>query len=552
MMPVVGLRSEIAQSLEIARSWRRSELSGLKPSTPINGLPVGDIDNQSRLLRAAVPVLDGMAQHLADTRFCVVLADSECWIVARRFGERSVARTLDELGAVQGCQFLEETTGTNAIATPFELRRGISVRGDEHFLDAFKQFTCYGHPIVHPATRRLAGVLDITGLAGDSNPLLVPFLVHAVTDIEQRLLSDSKQAEQRLLAAFQSAQHRASAVLALGDDVVLANTAAVHLVDAADHAMLRDLARTQRGVRHLELTSGTAVEVRVEAVSANAGMLFEIAPLRPDGPPVPRHRSGRGVLPIAIEDRLRRSGQDRRRVLISGEPGTGRTAAAKVIAGREPVVQLDAADVPSLGQTAWLARLTELAGRHQGLVVVEAAHLLPPVLAASVTRLLDTSSAWLALTTGPSDELHGEHAALASHVHRRVELPPLRDRRGDIPNLARTILTALRPARSLRLTADALELLAAQSWPGNLRELETVLCQAIERRSVGDITARDLAPSCPVGAATPQLSGWEQAEQEAITKALQANGGNKVHAAKQLGISRSTLYNRIRALRITG
>lgn len=538
--------------LDIAQSWRRSELSGLRPTTRLDGLPVGDVDSQSRLLRAAVPVLDGMAQHLADTSFCVVLADGDCRIVARRFGERSVARALDNLGAIQGCQFLEESTGTNAIATPFELRRGISVRGDEHFLDAFKQFTCYGHPIVHPATRRLAGVLDITGLAGDSNPLLVPFLVHAVTDIEQRLLNDSKQAEQRLLAAFQSAQHRSAAVLALGDDVVLANNAAVHLVDAADHAMLRDLARTRRGVRQLELTSGTAVEVRVEAVSANAGTLFEIAPLRPDGPPVPRQRTGCGVLPAAIEDRLRRSGLDRRRVLISGEPGTGRTTAAKLIAGPEPMVQLDAADVPSFGQTGWLTRLAALANDHEGLVVVEAAHLLPPVLAASVARLLDTSPAWLALTTGPSDELHGEHAALTSHVHRRVELPPLRDRRGDIPKLARTILAALRPARSLRLTADALELLTAQPWPGNLRELETVLRQAIERRSVGDITARDLAGSCPVGAATPRLTGWEQAEQDAITKALQANGGNKVHAAKQLGISRSTLYNRMRALRISG
>jgi transcriptional regulator of acetoin/glycerol metabolism len=541
----VGLRSEIAQS------WRRSELSGLRPGTAINNLKVREIDSRSRLLRAAVPVLDGMAGHLAGTSFCVMLADSECRIVSRRFGERVVGQALDEISVGIGCQFLEENTGTNALATPFELRRGVAVSGDEHFLDAFKKFTCYGHPIVHPATRRLEGVLDITGLAGDENPLLAPFLVHAVTDIERRLLDDSKQAEQRLLAAFQSAQHRATAVLALGDDVVLANNAAVHLVDAADHALLREFGRTRRGVRQLELTSGTAVEVRVEAVSANAGMLFEIAPLRPNGPPVPRQRADRGVLPAALEDRLRRSGQDRRRVLVSGEPGTGRTSATSVIAGQSPVARLDAADVPTLGQTVWLARLAQLANEHQGLVVVEAAHLLPPVLAAGVARLLDTSSAWIALTSGPSEELRGEHAALTSHVHRRVELPTLRDRRGDIPRLARTVLAALRPARSLRLTADALELLAAQPWPGNLRELETVLRQAIERRSVGDITARDLAPSCSVGAATPQLTGWEQAEQDAITKALQASGGNKVHAAKQLGISRSTLYNRIRALRIS-
>ncbi|MEC3982087.1 sigma-54-dependent Fis family transcriptional regulator [Amycolatopsis sp. H20-H5] len=542
--------SEEHPRTEIALSWRRSALSGLEPATPIDRLAVHEVDRRSRLLRAAGPVLDEMAGHLADTSFCVVLADRDCRIVARRFAEHAVELALDEISAVPGCQFLEETTGTNALATPFEVRHGVAVRGEEHFLDVFKHFACYGHPIVHPATRRLAGVLDITGPAGDANPLFVPFLLHAVADIEQRLLDGSNQAEQRLLAAFQSAQHRTSAVLALGDDVVLANSAAMELVDANDHALLREFGRTRRGVRHLRLTSGTSVEVRVEAVSVNAGMLFEIAPVRPDQPPVPRRRTPHGVLPSGLADRLARSGPSRRRVLVSGEPGTGRTAAIRLLGGAEPIVELAASDVPQLGESAWCARLDELAAGYRGLVVVEDVHLLPPVLAARVSRLLDASPAWLSLTSGPSALLRGEHAALAARMHRRVELPPLRERREDVPELARTVLAGLAPARSVRLTAGALELLAAQQWPGNLRELASVLRQALEGRSAGDITARDLEPDCPVPAAGHRLTTLEQAEHDAITAALRVAGGNKVHAARQLGISRSTLYNRLRVLRI--
>ncbi|MFF5985635.1 sigma-54-dependent Fis family transcriptional regulator [Prauserella flavalba] len=538
--------------LEIAQSWRRAELSGLKPSSPADRLEVRDIDTSSRLLRAATPVLDEIARHLDDTRLCVVLADRDSRIVARRFGKRSVERVLDSVSAVPGCQFTEETSGTNSIATPYEVRRGVAVHGDEHYLEAFKQFTCYGHPIVHPATKRLEGVLDITGLVEDTNPLLGPFLAHAVADIEQRLLDGSNQAQQRLLAAFQAAQHRSSAVLALGEDVVLANSTAVDLVDACDHALLREVSRTRRGVRRLRLSSGTEVEVRMEAVSVNAGMLFELAPLRPTYPAHVRRRALGGVLPADAEDRLRRSSLARRRVLVAGEPGTGRTAATAVLAGAEPLARLDAADVPVLGEAAWCTRLEELAAGHPGLVAVQDVHLLPAVLAARLARLLDTSPAWFVLTSGPLAELRDEHAALAARVHRRVELPPLRERRADIPALARTLLGGVRGGTSLRLTAGALELLAAQPWPGNLRELETVLEEAAQSRSAGDITARDLAPSCQVSAASPQLTGWEQAEHDAITKALAAVGGNKVHAAKQLGISRSTLYNRMRALRISG
>ncbi|MCR3721322.1 MULTISPECIES: sigma-54-dependent Fis family transcriptional regulator [Prauserella salsuginis group] len=546
---------------EIAQSWRRAELSGLKPDSPADrlaGADVADIDTRSRLLRAADPVLTEISRHLQDTRLSVLLADRDCRIVARRYGDKTLERALDAVSAVPGCRFSEEISGTNSLATPHELRRGVAVHGDEHFLDALKPFTCYGHPITNPATGRLEGVLDITGLVEDANPLLAPFLLQAVTDIERRLLDGSNLAQQRLLAAFQAAQHRSSAVLALGEDVVLANSAAVDLVDPADHPMLRELSRTRRGVRRVRLSSGTEVEVRMEAVSVNAGMLFELAPLRPAYSAATRRRSPESVVPADVEDRLRRSAAARRRVLITGEPGTGRDAATATLAGSQPVARADAGDVAPVGEAEWAARLDRLAATHQGLVVMRDVHLLPPLAVSRLARLLDTTSAWFAFTARQCDTARaggtetGEvDAELLARVHRRVELPPLRARRGDIPTLARAILAGVHPDGTPRLTAGALELLAAQPWPGNLRELETVLTDVTEGRSAGDVTARDLAPLCPVTTTAPALSGWQQAEYEAITRALAAVGGNKVKAARDLGISRSTLYNRLRTLHIT-
>ncbi|MFG1646358.1 sigma-54-dependent Fis family transcriptional regulator [Amycolatopsis sp. NPDC049252] len=536
----MDLRSEIAQS------WRRAELSGLSPGSALDRLDVADVDSRSRLLRAASPVLDELARQLAGTRFCVVLADHECRIVARRFTERSVELALEDISAVPGCQFLEERTGTNALATPFETRRGVAVDGGEHFLEAMKRFTCYGHPLTHPATRRLVGVLDITGPAGDANPLLGPFLRRAVSDIERRLLDGAKLAEQQLLTAFQSVQHRACAVLALGQDVVLANTAATELVDTSDHRLLRELGRTRRGMRRIRLTSGTPVEVRVEAVSANAGLLFELAPVRSTSPVVSRPPGSRELFPKAVADRLRNAGRARRRVLICGEPGAGRSTAARVVAGDAPVVEFDASDVVS-GAAAWCASV-EAATASPGLVVIDGIQLLPPLAAVRLARLLDTTSAWFALVSGPPSELHGEQATLAARVHRRIELPPLRERRDEIPAIARALLRDF--GASLRLTPGALELLGSQQWPGNLRELAGVLSAAADRRSAGDLTAEDVAPGCAEPSPGAALSGWEQAEYDVIVRTLRACGGNKVHAAKQLGISRSTLYNRMRALHV--
>ncbi|GAA1241449.1 transcriptional regulator MimR [Prauserella halophila] len=556
---------------EIAQSWRRAELAGLKPDSPtdrIAGADVADIDTRSRLLRAADPVLDEISRHLRDARLLVLLADRDCRIVARRYGDKSLERALDAVSAVPGCRFSEEVSGTNSLATPYEVRRGMAVHGDEHFLDVLKPFTCYGHPITNPATGRLEGVLDITGLVEDANPLLAPFLLQAVTDIERRLLDGSNLAQQRLLAAFQAAQHRSSAVLALGEDVVLANSAAVDLVDPADHPMLRELSRTRRGVRRVQLSSGTEVEVRMEAVSVNAGMLFELAPLRPAYSAATRRRSAQSVVPADVEDRLRRSAAARRRVLITGEPGTGRGSATTVLAGPDPIARADAGELTLLGESEWTARLERLAATHQGLVVVRDVHLLPPPAVSRLARLLDKTSAWFAFTARTGAAAHGTgsptgdsgvdsrvgggvDAELLARVHRRAELPPLRARRGDIPTLARAMLAGVRPDGTPRLTAGALELLSAQPWPGNLRELETVLTDVTEGRSAGDITARDLAPLCPVTTTAPALSGWQRAEYEAITRALAAVGGNKVRAARDLGISRSTLYNRIRTLHIT-
>jgi transcriptional regulator with PAS, ATPase and Fis domain len=138
----------------------------------------------------------------------------------------------------------------------------------------------------------------------------------------------------------------------------------------------------------------------------------------------------------------------------------------------------------------------------------------------------------------------------------RVELPPLRRRRADIPNLAVFFLSraAARHGVHVRgISQSALDRLVADDWPGNIRQLENEMARAVLFLADGDLldTGRlQFEPGAAGGGAPPtRLSDiLEQAERSAIAAALESCSGDVEKAADRLGTARSTLYRRIKAL----
>jgi DNA-binding NtrC family response regulator len=144
---------------------------------------------------------------------------------------------------------------------------------------------------------------------------------------------------------------------------------------------------------------------------------------------------------------------------------------------------------------------------------------------------------------------------------RVVELivPPLRSRRTDLPALCESLLprVARHAGRRPRpLAADALARMAAYGWPGNVRELENVLARALVLADGPEITAADLdLPDrpAPVEEVVEIPSGdvshgelMENIEKKRLVAALRAAGGNQSHAAKALGLPRTTFINKLR------
>lgn len=535
---------------DIASSWRRTMAGGLDPGADVDPEDVEPVDVEGRLLRAAGPVLDELAEMLDGSRYTVLLADRDARLVDMRFGRSSLRPALERVGAVAGRLFTESTTGTNSIATAFELRRGVSVHGDEHYLESFKRFACYGTPIIDRATGRLAGVLDITCLAADATELLRPFLLRGARDIEARLLGGVSRAHRSVLEAFEAAARRSTQpLMAFGADLVLSNDAAAELLQPTDHAALQTLATelaTTRPARmecELELASGGCAAVTLSVV--DGGVLVSIA-AHGRARPVPRHR---GVLPDTavadwhrpLRDEVQSCIARRASVIVTGEPGTGRRSMAlRLVAG--PAIEIDgatavAADVAAAG----------IGRSAPETVLVTDAHLLGADAAAVLGRLAERHRPRLVLTA--ADEATGHAAAVAALCPVRLTVPALRSRRDRIPAVAAAMLGAATEGRA-RFTPQALRSLAALDWPGNLRELRTVIDDVAGRRSAGDVTEADL-PAGYRGGGRPSVDGalW-QAERDAVVDALCSCAGNKVHAARMLGISRNTLYRRLRILRI--
>ena len=136
-----------------------------------------------------------------------------------------------------------------------------------------------------------------------------------------------------------------------------------------------------------------------------------------------------------------------------------------------------------------------------------------------------------------------------------IEIPPLRERREDLPKLTDTFLrrfAAPLGKPQIQMDPEVLELLRKYPWPGNVRELQNAIEHALVLCDEPTLRARHLPREIQVPdlAQTPAVRGtpvsFEDAEREALIEALRKSNGNKAEAARLLGIHRATIYTKIR------
>src|SRR5438309_3134017 len=303
-----------------------------------------------------------------------------------------------------------------------------------------------------------------------------------------------------------------------------------------------------------------------------------------------------------IQDVLRmisRLKDTRTPVLISGESGTGKELAARAIHFRgsmaqTPFVAVDCGSlVPTLMESemfgyekgAFTGATKTKAGLFQaangGTIFLDEIGELPLEMQAKLLRVLQEKEV---RPVGSNDRVNIDvrviaatnrdlEAAYRTGTFRKdlyfrlnvvtVHLPSLRERRSDIPMLVHHFLDRYAPGTNLQVTSAAMKSLLQYEWPGNIRELENCVARAVTLGDRQVIDLDDLPPAIRADGASSSNSAFVEgsslsttalAEMERMTiqKVFEQANGDKALAGRMLGISRATLYRKLKRYNISG
>jgi len=299
---------------------------------------------------------------------------------------------------------------------------------------------------------------------------------------------------------------------------------------------------------------------------------------------------GRDPKMLALYDLIPELAESSASVLIQGESGTGKELVAAALHNEGPragkmFVPVNCGALPEglleselFGHVkgAFTGAIRDKKGRFEladgGTIFLDEIGDISPAMQVKLLRVLQE---------GSFERVGGEqtikvNVRVVSATHRNLQkemaagkfredlfyrlsvvplvVPPLRERRLDIPLLANHFLKQLAVGKTISFSPDAIDFMLDYNWPGNVRELQNwiqfalIKCKGgvIQRDHLPPIALNPMAlaktPPPPERPAPPPMRGRQRLTRESIETAISQAGGNKVEAAKLLGVSRATLY----------
>ncbi len=538
-------------------------------------------------------MLRHLHEQLEGQPISIVLTDASGLVLLRYTGDRDLERQLDTIMLAPGFSYAEEVVGTNGIGTALESGGPAHVFGHEHYAERLEGLACAGVPLRDPVSGKTVGVLDLTCWRRHADPLMLSLVRSTADQLNQALSETSNGRDLRLLQEYTKAcRHTGGIVLALGNDVVMLNDRARQALSPGDQAVLIAQAtetlsaeavtasatrgrRRPSGAVTVDLPSGAVARMFCRPVgefgllvaSAEPASLADgvvhvklMAPAAAPAADAPASRAAMSLPGLvgtgaAWRRACRAADASYERgewLALEGEPGVGKLALVRAVhQRRNPAARchvLDAAD--AVRSPDWLADVRAELRDGTGILVLRHVHVLNAAQVRGLTAALSQArdagreTGLRVAATLDRGAARADLTGLLRLFPGTVTVPPLRHHSEDLRELIPFFLGRLSQQGRVSCSPAAMQLLLRHTWPGNAAQLWQVLKQVVQRRRTGQIMPADLPPECWT-VSRRVLSPLESIERDAIVQSLLDHGGNKIRAARALGMSRATIYRRI-------
>ena len=585
----------------VLRSWERTRSAGLMPhdravlSPAVTRVGLRRMqESHHDLIRCAMADMKRLQRSFGSQDRVVLLTDASGTVTISLGNETSARPELSNLCV--GRNLREEELGTNAPACVLADGIAMAMAGSEHYLVDLQNCICAAAPVLGP-TGELVGVLNVTALQAQWEPSVLERVVTAARCIENRLLGELENvsllhvhSDARLLGTPMGGR---LAITSSGD-VVAANSVAYGLLNLAKGPVkglnLNSLIPAFGDSLIAQFRSAAGLPRRVHF---HTGSPLYVAWARPHGKfetvvsPAPSRPATLGTarLDRDLDTDLRRAVRVAKQnvaVLLQGETGVGKEVFAKAVHRQcrpdRPFVVINCAALPEGLIESELfgyvdgaftgsrkgGSVGRLAQAHTGTLLLDEIGDMSLHLQARLLRVLQerevvpigggrTVALDLIVLSATHRDLQARIAegAFREDLYYRlagftVQIPPLRNR-SDFHILVDELLAQIDP--DARLSEEVLQAFRSYLWPGNVRQLYQTLKTACALKEAASplITLDDLPqglfPVSKVSTSNKESSATLlDLERMAIEKALRRNGGNVSAAARELGVSRTTLY----------
>jgi sigma-54 dependent transcriptional regulator, acetoin dehydrogenase operon transcriptional activator AcoR len=564
------------------------------------------LEERRSFVAHARPVMEFLSEQISNSDSIVILADGQGMLL-QSLGDVGFADKAARVALRPGAIWHEQWRGTNAIGTALAAADAVVVHGAEHYLERNAFLTCAAAPIVDPGGQ-LLGVLDISGDRRGYHRHTLGLVRSGARMIEHQLFQSRHAGglQLRLHARPEGLGTVTEGLVAVSEDgwIVGANAVALEMlglprsaigampIDRVTSVDLASLMCSRAAVpRALRRADGSVMWGRFDA-GRNVVSMPSAAPARPAPcDALAALDTGDGAM-AAVIGRARRVLDKPIALLLQGESGVGKELLAHACHASgprraAPFVAVNCAALPETlveaelfgyrpgaftgaGRDGAPGRIREASG---GTLFLDEIGDMPLAMQGRLLRVLQERQV-VPLGGGKPVAVDFQlicatHRKLRSEVDAgrfredlfyringlALQLPPLRER-SDLPALAASILRDIAPGLPLRLAPDVMAAFAAFRWPGNLRQMANVLrtacaLMADDESEIGwaqlpdDVAEELMAMAKPRTVEDTDTDLRLQADR-CVQQAVQSCQGNLSEAARRLGISRTTLYRKLR------